>query len=533
MSLRNSLPLSLARACPMRAVLAAALLAAGGTALAAPPETVRVIVAYKAGASGLAKAAVAAARGQVKLEITGMDAMAVEVPAAAVAGLQRNPNVEYVEADVKRYPLGIGYTNSTGTPYASGQKVPYGIGMVQADQFAGTNAGSRKICIIDSGYDRAHQDLANAEASVTGEFDSGTGWWYTDENHHGTHVAGTIAALNNANTGVVGVLSNGTIKLHIVKVFGKDAWAYSSTLATAANKCGAAGANVISMSLGGSISNRTEQRAFDSLYAKGVLNIAAAGNDGSKRLSYPAGYSSVVSVGALDENKAWATFSQYNSKVELSAPGVNVLSTVPMGAGRESALTVGGTVYAPGGMDGSPVGTVTAPLADFGLGGSVVAGSMTGKVCLIQRGTYEFGVKVKNCQDSGGVGAVIYNNAAGGFGGTTGTAVTNIPSVTASDTEGAAMKAQLSQNANTSATVAVTASNYAFYDGTSMATPHVSAVAALVWAVHPQCTAAQLRSSLGKAAEDLGTAGRDTKFGFGLVRAKATVDRITNFGCGG
>ena len=131
-------------------------------------------------------------------------------------------------------------------------------------------------------------------------------------------------------------------------------------------------------------------------------------------------------------------------------------------------------------MDGSPRATATAPLADFGLGGSVIAGSMTGKVCLIQRGTYEFGVKVSNCQASGGVGAVVYNNVAGSFGGTLGTTVTNVPSVTASDSEGAAMKLQLGE----SATVSVSASNYAYFDGTSMATPHVSAVAALVWALH-------------------------------------------------
>lgn len=515
------------RAVPSRLLLAlAATAACAAPAAHAAPDTTRVIVAFKPGAQGAAKAAVAAARGSVKHEIYGMDAMAIEVPTAALAGLSRNPNIEYVEEDAKR-TMFAGTTPSTGTPYASGQLVPYGIKMVQADQLAGADLSTRKVCIIDSGYHRGHEDLS-AAGNVTGEYDSGTGWWYTDENHHGTHVAGTISALNNAGTGVVGVNANGTLKMHIVKVFGAEAWAYSSTLATAANKCAAAGANIISMSLGGSTSNRTEQRAFDALYANNVLSIAAAGNGGNTRVSYPAGYASVVSVAAIDENKAWATFSQYNKDVEIAGPGVNVLSTVPMGTGRASALSVGATTYQPGGMDGSPIGTVAAPLADFGLGGSAVAGSMSGKVCLIQRGTYDFGVKVANCQASGGVGAVIYNNAAGGFGGTTGTTATAIPSVTASDTEGAAMKGQLGQTA----TVAVTASNYAFFDGTSMATPHVSAVAALVWAIHPQCTAAQLRNSLNLSAQDLGAAGRDNKFGFGLVQAKAAVDRISTRGCG-
>ena len=510
----------------MFVAMAVAVAFAAPLAHAAGAKT-RVIVAFKPGAAGAARAAVAAAQGQIKHEIYGMDAMAIEVPTQALAGLSRNPSVEYVEEDVKRYMFG-GATPTDGDPYATGQLMPYGIQQVQADQLAGTNAATRKVCIIDSGYDRSHEDLSNA-ANVNGEYDSGTGWWYTDENHHGTHVAGTISALNSAGTGVVGVSENGSLKLHIVKVFGPDAWAYSSTLTTAANKCRDAGANVISMSLGGSFSSRTEQRAFDTLLSNNnILSIAAAGNGGNSRVSYPAGYASVVSVAAIDESRQWATFSQYNKDVEIAGPGVNVLSTVPMGSGSASSLTVGSTVYAPGGMDGSPRLTASAPLADFGLGGSVVAGSMAGKVCLIQRGTYEFGVKVSNCQASGGVGAVVYNNAAGSFGGTLSTTVTSIPSVTASDAEGAAMKLQLGQ----SATVSVSASNYSYFDGTSMATPHVSAVAALVWALHLQCTATQLRASLNLSAQDLGAAGRDNKFGYGLVQAKAASDRIGALGCG-
>ncbi|MFC5478605.1 S8 family serine peptidase [Massilia suwonensis] len=514
------------RASQSLSICLAALVAAGvfGSAQAAAPDTTRVIVAFKPGAKAAVRGVVSAAKGAVKHEIFGMDAMAIEVPAVALKGLENNPNVEYIEEDVLRKPFAL-TTPSTGTPYASGQLVPYGIKLVQADQLSDSAAANRKVCIIDSGYDRGHEDLSGNP--VTGEYDAGTGWWYTDENHHGTHVAGTIAAINNSGTGVVGVNANKQLKLHIVKVFGADGWAYSSTLASAANKCGAAGANVISMSLGGGRKSTTEQKAFDGLYAKGVLSVAAAGNDGNRVVSYPAGYASVVMVGALDENKQWADFSQYNSKVELSGPGVSVLSTVPTGAGIDAALAVGGTNYAAGAMEGSPLKTATAPLADFGLGDKVNT-AVSGKVCLIQRGTIDFAVKVQNCQSSGGVGAVVYNNVAGAYGGTLGTTVTGIPSVTASDTDGAAMKAKLGQ----SATLTVKASNYAYYDGTSMATPHVSAVAALVWSYFPTCTAAQLRTSLDNSALDLGTAGRDTKYGYGLVQAKAAYDRIKSLGCG-
>ncbi|QNA87902.1 S8 family serine peptidase [Massilia sp. Dwa41.01b] len=505
-------------------LIAAATSIVCGTASAAPADTTRVIVSFKPGAKAAMKSLASTLQGTVKHEIFGANAVAMEVPRTALKGLENNPNVEFIEEDVKRYPLALA-TPSTGTPYATGQLVPYGIKMVQADQLSDSAAANRKVCIIDSGIDQKHEDLSGN--NLTGEYDSGTGWWYTDENHHGTHVAGTIAGINNSGTGVVGVNPNKQLKLHIVKVFGADGWAYSSTLATAANKCKAAGANVVSMSLGGPTKSLTEQRAFDSLASAGILSIAAAGNDGNTKVSYPAGYTSVVSVGAVDENKAWATFSQYNSKVELAGPGVGVLSTVPMGAGQEAVLTVGSSTYAPGAMEGSPVKTATAPLADFGIGDKVNT-AVSGKVCLIARGTVDFAVKVQNCQNSGGVGAVVYNNVAGAFGGTLGTTVTSIPSVTATDVEGTAMKSQLGQ----SATVGIKASNYAYYDGTSMATPHVSAVAALVWSYFPTCTAAQIRTSLGKSALDLGTAGRDTKYGFGLVQAKAAYDRIKSLGCG-
>ena len=275
------------RASKSLSICLTALIAAGifGGAQAATPDTTRVIVAFKPGAAAKMKSAVVAAKGSVKHEIFGMNAMAVEVPNVALKGLENNPNVEYIEEDVVRRPFAL-TSPSTGTPYASGQLVPYGIKQVQADLLSDANTANRKVCIIDSGYDRNHEDLS--ANSVTGEYDAGTGWWYTDENHHGTHVAGTIAAINNSGVGVVGVNSNKLLKLHIVKVFGKDGWAYSSSLASAANKCGAAGANVISMSLGGGRSSKTEQKAFDTLYANGVLNVAAAGNDGNRVVSYPA-----------------------------------------------------------------------------------------------------------------------------------------------------------------------------------------------------------------------------------------------------
>jgi len=393
----------------MCALAAAAAILCGSASSAsssapAVSDNVRVIVSFKPGAKMAMKSVAGGTGGTIKSEIFGTNAVSMEVPRTALKGLENNPNVEFIEEDMKRYPLAL-TTPSTGNPYATGQAVPYGIKQVQADLLSDVNVGNRKICIIDSGYDRSHEDLSGNV--VTGEYDSGTGWWYTDTNSHGTHVAGTIAAINNSGVGVVGVNANRRLKLHIVKVFSASGWAYSSDLATAANKCRAAGANIISMSLGGSGSSTTESNAFQTLANAGILSIAAAGNAGNSSQSYPAGYSSVVSVAAVDENKQWATFSQYNSKVELAGPGVNVYSTLPTAKGK-----------------------------------------------------------------------------------------------------------------------------YGYMSGTSMATPHVAAVAALVWSYFPTCTASQIRTSLGRSAQDLGTAGRDTRYGYGLVQAKAAYDRIRSLGCG-
>lgn len=519
--------------------LAVAALAAGANASAQAPikaltaaelksqDKTRMIIAFKPGAGAAARAAAAAAGGRVVVDLDDVDAFAVELPRRALAALKRSKHVDYIEEDTPRYAFGM-----AGAPAAASssvaaattlQIVPYGITQVQANQLSDSLASDRVLCIIDSGYDLAHEDLSANTVSGTNLTTSGA--WSTDEAHHGTHVAGTIAAINNS-LGVVGVLPGKQIKLYIAKVFDASGSASASIITKGINACKKAKANVVSMSLGGP-ANRTEERAINKLVAANALVIAAAGNAGTSAVSYPAGLANVVSVAAIDSNKAFASFSQFNPDVELSGPGVSVLSTVPMGTGVDVSLTVGGTGYAALGMDGSPVKAVTAPLADFGLGDAVNA-AVSGKVCLIQRGTIAFSDKVLNCQNSGGVGAVIYNNVPGSFGGTLGGVATTIPSATASDTDGAAMKTKLGQ----SATLSLTASNYAFFDGTSMATPHVSAVAALVWSYFPSCTATQIRDTLNKSAQDLGDPGRDVHYGFGLVQAKTAYTRINTLGCG-
>jgi len=455
-----------------------------------------------------AAAAVRAAGGTPVVELAPQSAIAAYLPAQALTGLRRNPNVLLIEPDPRRYPMV--------------QMTPYGIGMVQADQVGDDSAGNTTVCIIDSGYYSGHEDLASG-SNVTGSNNSGSGNWYEDSCGHGTHVAGTIAALNNT-LGVRGVLGGGKINIRAEKVFdgASCGWSYSSSLVAALNACRSNSTTprlVVNMSLGGSFASSVESSAFQAAYDAGVLSVAAAGNDGNKRKSYPASYPSVISVAAIDSSKVVASFSQQNSEVELAAPGVGVLSTVPFAA---SSIKVGSATYLGENIDGSKLTDATGTLVDGGLCGS--AGTWPNRIVLCQRGGDTFATKVANVKNGGGAAAVIYNNVSGGFAGTL-NGTSTIPAISISMEDGQVLLGKVGQSATVTNTGGA-GSGYAYYDGTSMATPHVSGVAALVWSNAATKTNAELRAALQATAEDLGPAGRDNAYGYGLVRAKAALDHL-------
>ncbi|KAF0106149.1 MAG: cold-active alkaline serine protease [Anaerolineaceae bacterium] len=491
---------------------------------------VRVLVQFAPGSKGAVEGALRGAGGEIHYAFDSLDAFAVTLPEAALNGISHNPNVILIEEDAPRYFISTPESSAEAVAALSPQTVPYGIDMVQARDVwdanrdgvidTGAPTGSnRKICIIDSGMYTAHEDLAGV--NVTG-YNIG---WNSDGLGHGSHVAGTIAAMNNA-LGVVGV-TPGTVNLYIVKVFGDTGeWVYTSTLIDAANKCYAAGANIISMSLGGARSSVTERRGFDTLYANGVLSVAAASNDGTTAYSYPASYASVVSVAALDSNKQWATFSNYNDQVELAAPGVGVLSTVPYL--DDNTLTVDGVTYVANHIEYSARGAVSGVLVDGGL--CATSGAWAGKVVLCERGTYDFYTKVMSVQNGGGVAAVIYNNLPGNFLGTLGDGNSSIiPAISLTQEDGQYLVAnKLGQIGAIESTYTWPASSYEYYDGTSMATPHVSAVAALIWSAKPTATNVEIRAALTATAEDLGAAGRDVYYGYGLVQAKDALDYLAS-----
>jgi len=496
-------------------VLSALLMAVGSQAVQAQqqPQDDRYIVKFRDPKK--ASDDLAMVDEKIEEELTEQSAKAMRLTLKHVEKLRKRGNVLSIEVDGRRYPLA--------------QSQPYGIAMIQADNavFNASNASSGvTVCIIDSGYQIAHEDLQ--DANVTGTNDPGTGNWYEDSCGHGSHVAGTIAALNNT-TGVVGVNKNGLIRLHIEKVFNGSAcgWAYSSDLIAALNRCRNAVAGtgqklVVSMSLGGPTATFTEQDAFQVAYDAGVLSVAAAGNSGTTSISYPAGYPSVISVAAVDSTGTLASFSQRNSDVELAAPGVDVLSTEPF---RPAGLGVGTNLWTGSNIDGAARTDVSGALVDGGLCDTI--GAWTGKVVLCQRGTNTFAQKVANVQAGGAAGAVVYNNVAGTLSASLG-GTSTIPAIAISQIDGQAALVTVGQLASLTNAVVVGNGYYDSWSGTSMATPHVSGAAALIWSLNLTKTNAEVRTALQNSALDKGTVGRDTSYGYGLIQAKAANDYLAN-----
>jgi thermitase len=396
------------RTVSLAAIVAALLAACAGSAQAAKYDSNEVIVRYADGVSTAERAGLFDRTGVVKTlgSVRGVGAKVVEVdgdPAAVAKRLNRSALVQYAEPNfilrtqaTPNDPLfsqlyGLHNTGQTGGTNDADIDAPEGWDASGLAAFPAT--GGPKIGIVDTGIDQTHPDLTgktvNCADSTGGLLLEGT---CVDDNMHGTHVAGTISARTNNGVGVAGTTPNASFA--ICKALRTAAGTgLTSDVANCINWTHTRGAKVISMSLGGGESTTLRNavvNAWKGGAANGSVLIAAAGNDGDATLNYPAAYAEVVSVAATDHNDARASFSNANSDVEIAAPGVNVLSTIPGG-------------------------------------------------------------------------------------------------------------------------------QYARLSGTSMATPHVSGVAGVLWQLFPGDTAAGIRGRLTAAVDDKGAAGRDSSFGFGRV----------------
>jgi subtilisin family serine protease len=196
-----------------------------------------------------------------------------------------------------------------------------------------------------------------------------------------------------------------------------------------------------------------------------------------------------------------------------------VVSTTPFNVSR---LAVGDNNWIGTSLIGSVRIDAAGILVDGGLCDSI--GSWIGNVVLCRRGSISFAQKAANVTAGGGVGATIYNNVSGGFTGTLNGAST-IPVISLSMEDGQAALAHVDSESSLVNSGGL-GNGYEFYSGTSMATPHVAGVAALLWSLYPSKTNAEIREALQQSALDKGTAGKDNTYGYGIVQAKVAYDYL-------
>ena len=260
--------------------------------------------------------------GRVKSVYTFQPAVAAEMPMAAVDALSRNPSVQYVVRDLEMELV---------------QTTPWGVERIGAPTMhsSGNMGAGINVAILDSGIDMDHPDLSYVAGLDFGDDDPDP----EDHDGHGTHVAGTVAALDNT-VGVIGVAPEAN--LYILKVFSDDGSGYYSDTVEAFEWCFEThndtdpenDIQIISMSFGSNVAYGDPgiEPWINQAYDLGILLVGAAGNEGNPpgrgdNVIYPARYENVIAVAATGESDERAKWSSTGPSVELSAPGVSILST--------------------------------------------------------------------------------------------------------------------------------------------------------------------------------------------------------------
>jgi serine protease len=294
--------------------------------------------------------------------------------------LASNPNVEYVEVDKLNKPL----WTPNDTRFSEQWGYGTGAGGIRATEaWDVTNGAGTVVAVLDTGI-TSHSDLAaniipgydfivdtavsvdgngrDADASDPGDGynanECGAGVPASNSSWHGTHVAGTIAAVTNNAKGVAGVAYGA--KVMPVRVLGKcggydsdiaDAIIWASGGTVSGVPANSNPAEVINLSLGGSgACGSTTQSAINGAVGRGTTLVIAAGNDNTHvSNASPAHCNNVVAVGSITSTGARSSFSNYGALVDIAAPGSSILSTLNAGArtpGAESYASYSGTSMA-------------------------------------------------------------------------------------------------------------------------------------------------------------------------------------------
>ena len=301
----------------------------------------RVLIGFKDGAGGSARqqraVAIEELEGQIHHVFRFLPLVSARLPDGAIARLRGRADVAYVEEDVILHALPA--------------ELPWGVDRIDAEKVwpTGNKGAGVDVAILDSGIDHDHPDLA---ANIAGGVYFAGGFWdeffgrdgstspsaWNDNNGHGTHCAGIVAAVQNG-TGVVGVAPQA--RLHAVQVLDDRGSGYTSDICQGLEWCADHGIDVASMSFGGGHTTSLRD-ACQAAGDAGVILVAAGGNGYAAPVLYPAAYDSVIAVSATDSGDNLAGFSNVGPEIELAAPGVSIVSTYAGGG----YATMGGTSMA-------------------------------------------------------------------------------------------------------------------------------------------------------------------------------------------
>ena len=227
-------------------------------------------------------------------------------------------SVEYYEPDYK-----VTLSDLPNDTYASDQWSIQNLGIAAAWD-SGYNGKGVRIAVIDSGVNSKHEDFAGTSIEVGHNVIDGSNDT-TDENGHGTFVCGVLGAARNNGLGIAGFCTD--ITLIPIKCFGKSRDTSASFIISAIYEAvDVYDCDVINLSLGTDADMTSMKTAVEYASAKGTIVVAAVGNEGTAKLSYPAAYDCVIGVGSIDQSGFVTRFSEKNSSVFVVAPGTSIVS---------------------------------------------------------------------------------------------------------------------------------------------------------------------------------------------------------------
>lgn len=244
-----------------------------------------------------------------------------------------------------RIPSLSSYSYSSNRVSLSEQLIPWGVRQIKAPAAWSRSAGLRvKIAVIDTGIDYLHPDLQRNVAGGINVVDRRA--FPRDDNGHGTHIAGTIAA-NSMRRGIIGVAP--LASLYAVKAFDQNGTAYISDIVHGIEWCVHNRIDIINMSFGMKTHSKALEEAVRRAHDAGVIIVASSGNDGkSGRIDYPAKFPHTIAVGATNKSKKVAKFSNRGKRIDIYGPGEKIYSSWLSGKYNELSGTSMATSHVSG-----------------------------------------------------------------------------------------------------------------------------------------------------------------------------------------